>query len=108
MSSTKKGSNDAQLFKKLSSTHFAPLPKALGGSNVPNPQEIVPDFLRSHVPKSDQKEIESELKKPLPLQKQAKKKIKSSLPGQKAGKYLTAREKRDLGNKFFKARQISE
>ena len=44
----------------------------------------------------DQKEIDEEFKKNIPLSKQLKKKIKQPQPTRK-GKYLTAREKRDLG-----------
>lgn len=90
---------DTEILNKAYDKLFTPLPPALGGSTNPEEEykvEKVKEFLRKHVPKSDQKEIDEEFTKNVPLSKQQKKKIKQTQPGRK-GKYLTAREKRDLG-----------
>jgi len=90
---------DTEILNKAYDKLFTPLPPALGGSTNPeeeNKVEKVKEFLRKHVPKSDQKEIDEEFKKNVPLSKQLKKKIKQPQPTRK-GKYLTAREKKDLG-----------
>ena len=76
---------------------FTPLPPELGGSTNPQDDckiEKVVDFLKEHVPPSDQKEIEDVLKRNLPLSKQNKRKPKEKK--KRKGKNLTAREKRDL------------
>lgn len=53
-------------------------------------------FLKEQLPRSDQKEINEELKKTFPLHKQKGAKIKKPQPKRK-GKYLTAHERRRLG-----------
>jgi ribonuclease P protein subunit POP4 len=90
---------DTENFAKAYDKLFVPLPPELGGSSEPSEEctkESVIDFLKAHVPASDQKEIEDELRKNVPLSKQKDKKIKKPQPKRK-GKYLTARERRDLG-----------
>lgn len=82
---------------KMSKLMNSPLPPELGGSNEAGSVAEVTQFLKENVPLSDQKEIQGEFAKSLPLGKQAKKKIKQGKPVKKA-KYLTAREKRNLGN----------
>jgi hypothetical protein len=86
---------DTEILNKAYDKLFTLLPPAFGGSTNPeeeNKVEKVKEFLRKHVPKSDQKEIDEEFKKNVPLSKQLKKKIKQAQPTRK-GKYLTAREK---------------
>lgn len=75
---------------------FDPLPAALGGSTESGSVQEVVEFLKKNVPPSDQKEIHDEFGKNVPLGKQPKKKFKQNVPAKK-NKYLTAREKRDLG-----------
>ena len=53
-------------------------------------------YLKSHLPRSDHKEIKDELKKTFALHKQKGGKIKKPQPKRK-GKYLTAHERRNLG-----------
>jgi len=87
--------NDKKIFEHLST----PLPPELGGRSNAEQEENtvsqVKDLLKKYVPASDQKEIEAEFNKNVPLSKQAKKKWKRPQMIKK-GKYLTAREKRDL------------
>jgi len=90
---------ETEILNKAYDKLFTPLPPALGGSTNPeeeNTVDKIKDFLKEHVPKSDQKEIDEEFKKNIPLGKQQKKKIKQAQPLRK-GKSLTAREKRNLG-----------
>ena len=90
---------DTEILNKAYDKLFTPLPPALGGSSNPeeeNTAEKVKEFLKKHVPKCDQNEIDEEFKKNVPLAKQQKKKIAQPKKTRK-GKYLTAREKRDLG-----------
>ncbi len=77
-----------------------PLPPELGGpaslhDAIQDGKAAIVDFLKSNVPPCDHKEIDEELKKPFPLDKQKNKKLKQAQPKRK-GKYLTARERRDL------------
>jgi ribonuclease P protein subunit POP4 len=79
----------------------------------------VVSFLIEHLPRSDHKEIEDELKKTFPLHNQKGGKIKKPQPKRK-GKYLTAHERRKLGlnrlpksgglkcSEFFELNQIWE
>jgi len=90
---------DTEILNKAYDKLFTPLPPALGGSSNPdeeNTAQKVKEFLKKHVPKCDQNEIDEEFKKNVPLAKQQKKKIAQPKKTRK-GKYLTAREKRDLG-----------
>jgi len=88
---TKDTENYNKQFPKL----YEKLPEHLGGSAEFVGPEKVKDFLKKHVPKSDQKEINEVFSKNLPLAEQQKKKIANTQP-KKLNKYLTAREKRDL------------
>ena len=97
---TKDTENYNKQFPKL----YEKLPEHLGGSAEFVGPEKVKEFLKKHVPKSDQKEINEVFSKNLPLAEQQKKKIANAQP-KKLNKYLTAREKRDLKlakiGKFF-------
>ena len=88
---TKDTENYNKQFPKL----YEKLPEHLGGSAEFVGPEKVKEFLKKHVPKSDQKEINEVFSKNLPLAQQEKKKIANVQP-KKLNKYLTAREKRDL------------
>merc|ERR1711860_479864 len=66
-----------------------------GGSAEFVGPEKVKEFLKKHVPKSDQKEINEVFSKNLPLAQQQKNKMANAQP-KKLNKYLTARERRDL------------
>ena len=84
-------------------TSGGPLPPELGGEDYENHgratmdgEKSIREFLQTHIPPSDQKEIDEELRKPLPIQKDKKKELKQPQPRKKA-KYLTSRERRDLG-----------
>ena len=77
---------------------FDPLPPHLGGSSNPEKEyktEKFVEFLKDNVPASDQKEIEGVLTRNLPLAKQSKRQ-KNKPPAKRKGKYLTAKEKREL------------
>ena len=92
MKSTKDAENYNKQFPKL----YEKLPEHLksGSAEFVGP-EIVKDYLKELVPKSDQKEINEVFSKNLPLAQQQKKKLSQAQP-KKINKYLTAREKRDL------------
>lgn len=79
---------------------FAPKAKSSIAKNIPlevvTEKSDVVDFLKRHLPPSDQKEIKPELKKTFALHKQKGGKIKKPQPKRK-GKYLTAHERRILG-----------
>ena len=87
-----------KLYDKLPE-HLTGQPVENSGLSGPSGQksgpEIVKEFLKQHVPKSDQKEIDEVFAKNLPLATQQKRKITQPQP-RKKNKYLTAREKRDL------------
>ena len=70
---------ETEILNKAYDKLFTPLPPALGGSTNPeeeNTVDKIKEFLKEHVPKSDQNEIDEEFKKNIPLGKQQKKKIK--------------------------------
>lgn len=95
--------NVNKIFEHLST----PLPPELGGSTCPqeeNRVEKITEFLKKHVPPSDQKEIDAEFAKNLNLKPFPKKKLKKP-QAKKKGQYLTAREKREL--KLFKLEKNS-
>ena len=79
---------------------FVPKTNSSIAKNIPleivTEKSDVGDFLKRHLPPSDQKEIKAELKKTFALHKQKGGKIKKPQPKRK-GKYLTAHERRRLG-----------
>ena len=54
-------------------------------------------LLENHIPRSDQKDIDLELKKTVVLTKPKYSKTKTAKPKKKSGKFLTAKERRNLG-----------
>lgn len=77
---------DTEILNKAYDKLFTPLPPALGGSTNPeeeNKVEKVKEFLRKHVPKSDQKEIDEEFKKNVPLSNNSKRKSNNLNPLEK-------------------------
>jgi len=74
--STKDTENIAKTFPKL----YEKLPEHLGGTSEILGPENVKEFLKEHIPKSDQKEIDEVFAKNLPLTTQQKKKLTKPHP----------------------------
>jgi len=104
MSKRKDSAKVADAYEKL----YSELPEnvtggqaaQLRGSGANEPREALVKLLKDHLPPSEQREIDDELKKTASLQKTrlAKSKIKKPQPKRRTSKkYLTARERRSLG-----------
>jgi ribonuclease P protein subunit POP4 len=77
-------------------------PKPVPSCSKESNRVVLEKLLKDHVPPSDQKDIDNELRKTSHLHKRklTNRKIKKAQPTKKRskkGKYITAREKRDLG-----------
>jgi ribonuclease P protein subunit POP4 len=84
----------------MSDKLYLALPPSLAAAASANAPKSARDLLQAHLPESDRKEIDNGLRKTVVLGKQRDnrpKGLKKKPARRKAGKYLTARERRDLG-----------
>jgi len=105
MSKRKDSAKVADAYEKL----YSELPEKVtgvreaqsrSGGGAKEPREALVSLLKEHLPPSEQKEIDDELKKTASLQRTrlAKAKIKKPQPKRRSSKkYLTARERRSMG-----------
>lgn len=87
---------DTGLVAKSYSRLYSPLE---GSSSNKSGSSVVKSYLETHLPSSDRNEIDGEMKKIFSLQKQkgSRKKITNSKCRRKKDKYLSARERRQVG-----------
>ena len=93
---TKDTQKVGEAYEKL----YGPLPesKVLAKSQVKSDEnnETMKEFIRGHLPASDQKEIDGEMKKSMPLRNVKDAKKIKGVPPKRQRKTLNAREKREM------------